>query len=109
MNAPHTSCDQHARVPVLDITAIATHLNRVPQWKIEDERLTRSFHFSTAAEAAVFVNRVAAMAESCNHHPRVDWWKRDVTLELYTHKSNGLTVRDFEFAETCDPLSEAIA
>ncbi len=97
---PHGS-----RSPLLDAGGIAANLSRLDGWHIEDIYLVKSYHFETAADAGEFVHSVGDAAEVSNHHPHVHWWKRDVRIELYTHKSNGLTIRDFEFAARCDTLN----
>ena len=98
-----------ATTPVLDDHGVADGLRRLDGWSIDNARLVKSYHFTTAMDAGQFVNRVGATAEARNHHPHLHWWKRDVRIELWTHKANGLTVRDFEFAACCDPLGKELA
>ena len=100
-------CHHRSPAPVLDSGSVDTHLRRLTGWAIENARLVKCYHFGDATAALAFVNRIGTTAEARNHHPIVRWWKRDVRIELWTHKSNGLTARDFEFAEGCDPLEEA--
>ena len=109
MNLQHkepTNCHHASPSPVLDARAVETHLRRLTGWEIDNARLVKSYHFDDATAALAFVNRIGTAAEARNHHPIVRWWKRDVRIELWTHKSNGLTARDFEFAACCDPLGE---
>lgn len=95
------------RTPVLSERGILEHLAELAGWCLEDAHLVKSFHFDNATDAGAFVGRVGETAEERNHHPHVNWWKRDVRIELWTHKSGGLTIRDFEFAQRCEPLSKA--
>ncbi|MEK6911602.1 MAG: 4a-hydroxytetrahydrobiopterin dehydratase, partial [Candidatus Thermoplasmatota archaeon] len=55
-------------------------------------------------EAMAFLNRVAELAETANHHPDI-WnsWNR-VKLSLTTHDAGGLTERDFKLAKKIDAL-----
>ncbi len=48
------------------------------------------------------VNRVAALAESADHHPDILVQYRNVTLTLSTHSAGGLTDRDFALARAVD-------
>ena len=51
-----------------------------------------------------FTNGVGAVAESQNHHPDLHLaWGR-VTVEIWTHKIDGLHESDFIFAAKCDRL-----
>jgi 4a-hydroxytetrahydrobiopterin dehydratase len=71
----------------------------VPEGWIEvDHALERTFEFATFPDAIAFVNRVAGLAESENHHPdiRIDY--RKVALRWWTHTAGGVTERDVEMA-----------
>src|SRR5262245_26510114 len=99
MNAP-------IKEPLLSAEDVAEHLGQLAGWSIDNAFLVKSFHFETATDAVLFVNRTCETAEARNHHPHVYWWKRDVRIELITHKSNGLTIRDFKFAACCEDFSK---
>jgi 4a-hydroxytetrahydrobiopterin dehydratase len=101
--------DDFVPAPVLSAEDVAEHLGQLAGWNIDNARLVKSFHFQTSGDAVLFVNRACETAQTRNHHPHMYWWKRDVRIELYTHKSNGLTIRDFNFAACCDNLSEKAA
>jgi 4a-hydroxytetrahydrobiopterin dehydratase len=68
------------------------------------EAIERSFRFRDFNEAWGFMNRVALLAESQNHHP--DWsnvWNR-VRIELSTHDAGGLTENDVKLAQAINAL-----
>jgi len=64
--------------------------------------LERTYSFANFAEAIAFANRVGEIAEEQNHHPdlHVAWGK--CTVEIWTHKIQGLTESDFYFAAKAD-------
>ena len=73
------------------------------RWSGRDA-IERSFRFRDFNEAWGFMNRVALLAESQNHHP--DWsnvWNR-VRIELSTHDAGGLTDNDVKLAQAIDAL-----
>ncbi|MFQ5697112.1 MAG: 4a-hydroxytetrahydrobiopterin dehydratase [Myxococcota bacterium] len=76
-----------------------------PDWKVVDgHHLARTFRFENFAEALQFTDRVGAMAEEQSHHPDLHLaWGR-VTVEIWTHKIDGLHESDFIFAARCDAL-----
>lgn len=80
-------------------------LAQLDDWVRKGNEIERVFKFKDFAEAMVFVNRVADLAEQANHHPdiAVSWNK--VTLTLSTHSQGGLTDNDFELASQIDTLS----
>jgi 4a-hydroxytetrahydrobiopterin dehydratase len=84
----------------------ATITGKLPGWSLVDGRdaITRSFQFRDFSEAWGFMNRVALLAESQNHHP--DWsnvWNR-VRIELSTHDAGGLTDNDVTLAQAINAL-----
>ena len=78
----------------------------LPSWSLAEghEAIARNFQFRDFNEAWGFMNRVALLAESQNHHP--DWsnvWNR-VRIELSTHDAGGLTDNDVKLAKAIDAL-----
>jgi len=67
-----------------------------------DGHLQRTYSFSNFLDAIAFANRVGDIAEEQNHHPdlHVAWGK--CTVEIWTHKIQGLTESDFYFAAKAD-------
>jgi 4a-hydroxytetrahydrobiopterin dehydratase len=83
---------------------ISTHLGALPEWRVEEGVLTRTFRFKDFPAALVFVNRVGERAEEAGHHPDIDIRYNRVRLGLITHDSGGLTAKDFELAAIVDRL-----
>jgi 4a-hydroxytetrahydrobiopterin dehydratase len=78
----------------------------LPDWSPVEgrEAIARAFRFRDFNEAWGFMNRVALLAESHNHHP--EWsnvWNR-VNIELSTHDAGGLTDNDVKLAKAIDAL-----
>ncbi len=95
----------HGGVPPLPSAEAANLLAQVSGWEIvNNHHLVKSHRFKNFAEALAFVNRVGAIAEEQNHHPDIflAWGK--VSIEIWTHKINGLTESDFIFAAKVDRL-----
>jgi 4a-hydroxytetrahydrobiopterin dehydratase len=87
----------------LSETEIAGCLAAVPAWRRSGDAIERDLEFGDFAAAIGFVNAVAALAESANHHPDifVHGWKY-VRLTLSTHAIGGLSERDFALAAAID-------
>jgi pterin-4a-carbinolamine dehydratase len=68
-------------------------------WNEVDGKLEREFEFDGFLDAIVFVNRVAELAESENHHPDIEVHYNKVVLRWWTHTAGGITDRDRELAE----------
>jgi 4a-hydroxytetrahydrobiopterin dehydratase len=72
----------------------------------EGSSIVRELKLPDFAAAIAFIDRVAELAESANHHPDIllyGWNK--VRLTLSTHSAGGLTDADFELAGQIDHLA----
>jgi 4a-hydroxytetrahydrobiopterin dehydratase len=77
---------------------------QIPGWTIQNKLISRQFKFKNFDEAMVFINQVADIARSMNHHPTLKNTYSTVVLELNTHKVDGLTINDFIFAARVNDL-----
>ena len=81
-------------------------LRQLPEWTIVDDKnikqLQRIFSFRNFADAVIFTNHVAELAEQVDHHPAIitDWGK--VTVKWWTHRIKGLHLNDFVMASRTD-------
>lgn len=75
------------------------------EWKIIDEHhLEREYSFKDFKEALAFVNKVGEVAEAEQHHPDIKLSYGKVTIDIWTHKIDGLSESDFILASKCDQL-----
>lgn len=91
----------------LDEARIILGLSALPQWRREEQTISRSYEFADFVAAMKFVNAVASLAEQAQHHPDIDVRWNKVTLALSTHDAGGLTQKDFALARQCDSLAAA--
>jgi 4a-hydroxytetrahydrobiopterin dehydratase len=77
---------------------IAKKLTGLPDWQRRGNEIARQYTLSTFTAAMAFVNQVADLAESMDHHPDILVQFNKVTLTLSTHSAGGLTDLDFELA-----------
>jgi 4a-hydroxytetrahydrobiopterin dehydratase len=91
-------------IHALNEAEISAELKKAPLWQREGSEIVRVFTFSGFGEAIRFVNAVAEQAEKADHHPDILIQYSRVTLRLSTHDANGLSSRDFAFAQVADGL-----
>jgi 4a-hydroxytetrahydrobiopterin dehydratase len=77
-------------------------LKNVKGWKHRGKEISRLYTFSGFIPAMAFVNHVADLAESMDHHPDILIQYSKVTLTLSTHSEGGLTDLDFRLAQRID-------
>jgi 4a-hydroxytetrahydrobiopterin dehydratase len=77
------------------------------EWVEEADALVREFEHPSFRAAIKFVDRLAELAESENHHPDIDIRYRRVTVRWTTHSEGGITEKDREMAERTSALAAA--
>ena len=88
-------------------------LAALPNWRVVAEegidQLQAAFSFADFAAALAFVNRVGALAEAADHHPRLTLeWGR-VEVAWWTHTIGGLHRNDFIMAARCEEALRSLA
>jgi len=92
-------------VPKLDAAGIEKFQPEVPEWDVVDQKkLRRTFDFDDFAQALDFVNKVGEIAEQEGHHPNISFTYGEATIEIWTHKVDGLTESDFILAAKLDEI-----
>ena len=76
-------------------------------WGEQENALVREFELPSFPAAISFVDRLAELAESENHHPDIDIRYRKVTVWWTTHSEGGITEKDREMAERTSALAAA--
>ncbi len=88
----------------LDDGEIAALLAILPGWSRADGAIAREFRFRDFDETMAFVNRVAAMANAEDHHPRMEVEYATCRVLWSTHSAGGLTRNDFICAAKTDGI-----
>jgi 4a-hydroxytetrahydrobiopterin dehydratase len=81
-------------------------LQELKNWQPASGRdaIQRSFKFKNFSEAWGFMNRVALLAETQDHHPEWSNVYNRVEILLSTHDCDGLSERDLKLARSIDQL-----
>lgn len=95
-----------AQVTALDEAAINERLALLPQWKREGQRIVRSFDFKNYYRTLAFVNALAWIAHTQDHHPELVVTYGSCTVKFDTHSVQGLSENDFICAARVDLLAE---
>jgi len=103
MKLEHRDCVRHANA--LDPRAIDTLLNDVPGWTAVDGVLSREFRLPDYRATIAFVNAVAQVAETQDHHPEMTVGHASCRVAWSTHSAGGaLTENDFICAAKVNAL-----
>ncbi|OEY86743.1 4a-hydroxytetrahydrobiopterin dehydratase [Wolbachia pipientis] len=86
-----------------EITKLLIELDN--NWVINDVgHLYKEYKFSNFTNAMAFANQIAELAEKEAHHPSLMVTWGVCTIEIWTHKINGLTESDFILAAKIDVI-----
>jgi 4a-hydroxytetrahydrobiopterin dehydratase len=77
---------------------VESALKSLKGWKRKGDFITKDFHFRTFLAGIRFVDAVARIAESQEHHPDIHVVWTTVTLSITTHDEGGLTDLDVALA-----------
>ena len=74
-------------------------------WKEVDNKLEKSFQFKDFSESLDFINKLAVICESENHHPEINWIYNKINLKLSTHDAGDIiTEKDIKLANLIDEI-----
>ena len=91
-------------VPPLSMDVASRLMEQLDGWTFEQGHLTKSYNFSDFAAALAFVNKIGAISEEQAHHPDIYMTWGKVSVEIWTHKIDGLTESDFILAAKFDEI-----
>lgn len=83
---------------------ITAAIAKLPEWKVVDAKLNRTFQFDDFVQAFSFITKVAIIAEKMDHHPEIFNVYNRVVINLATHDIGGIGPLDIELAKKIDAL-----
>ena len=92
--------------PLVSDSEAENLLSELDGWIIESvsgiDQLVKTYKFSNYGESLEFSNKVADLAESEDHHPRIVLEYGSVEVSWWSHKIKGLHKNDFICAAKTD-------
>ena len=98
----------NAATPILTREEINQGLSRLAGWSHDGNWIEKKYEFKNFLRAIFFVNAVAYVAESVNHHPDIIVQYKTVTVRNWTHAAGGVTEYDFALARKIDELIDEL-
>lgn len=74
-------------------------------WSYADNALSKTYGFGDYGKVMEFVNKVAMIAQSKQHHPDMLVKFGTVTVSTSTHDESGITDKDFDLIRTTEQLA----
>jgi 4a-hydroxytetrahydrobiopterin dehydratase len=78
-------------------------------WIEVNGKLQYEFEFSDFLESLNFINKIAQICESENHHPEINWTYNKITLKLSTHDAGDIiTEKDIKLSKLIDEVLKTL-
>jgi len=91
-----------ARLPPAELKR---KLSALPTWRYSEKRLRRTFRFPDYYHTIAFVNALAWVANTQDHHPDLEVHYGNVVVDWSTHDAGGVTLNDCICAAKTDQLA----
>ncbi|NJC88049.1 MAG: 4a-hydroxytetrahydrobiopterin dehydratase [Desulfuromonas sp.] len=91
-------------MPAMERTSAEKLLATLPGWELQDNAIARRFEFKNFYQTIAFVNAVAWIANSENHHPDLEVSYKACRVRYMTHAVGGLSENDFICAARINAL-----
>lgn len=80
-------------------------INELPEWTLEEDRITRELKFASFRQSISFLVRLSFEAEELNHHPEIYSVYNRMVLALTTHDAgNKISKRDVLLAHKINEI-----
>ena len=93
----------------LDIASIKGYLSQLPDWKRSGKEIVKTFTFKNFYETIGFVNALAYIANSENHHPVLEVEYKTCKVRYSSHDVGGVSENDFICAAKIDALLKGVS
>jgi 4a-hydroxytetrahydrobiopterin dehydratase len=88
---------------------IRDHLAQVSGWRLHQEAIEKSFKFKNFYETIAFVNALAWICNTEDHHPELSVSYGQCVVRFNTHSVGGISINDFICAAKVDALVAFVA
>jgi 4a-hydroxytetrahydrobiopterin dehydratase len=79
-------------------------VNESKDWNESNQKLEKTFKFKDFNDAIDFVNKVAKIAETQNHHPDIEINYGKVKLSITDHEKGGVSDKCHKLVKAIDKL-----
>ncbi len=83
---------------------VAQHLSQAPGWLLADGAIQKRYDFADYHRTMAFVNALAWVAHTEDHHPDLTVSYGHCTVRFNTHSVGGFSINDFICAAKVDAL-----
>jgi len=74
-------------------------------WQLKEGKFVRQFQFGNYSKTIEFVNKVASVAETLDHHPNMLVGYNTVECTIWSHSAGGVTLSCVAFCEQVNAIA----
>lgn len=100
----HRRCHAIKDGQAMDDAVIHTHLAQVGGWHLNQGAIEKAFGFKDFYETIAFVNALAWICNTEDHHPDLSVSYSRCVVRFSTHSVGGVSINDFVCAAKADAL-----
>ena len=108
-NLRHQKCQALGAGHAMSEAVIHDHLAQVSGWHLNQGAIEKSFGFKNFYETIAFVNALAWISNTEDHHPDLAVSYACCVVRFNTHSVGGISVNDFICAAKADALIAFVA
>ena len=79
-------------------------VNESKDWRESNQKLERTFKFKDFNDSIDFVNKVAKIAETQNHHPDIEIKYNKVKISITDHEKGGVSDKCHKLVKSIDDM-----
>ena len=102
-NLLHMKCQALTGAPMAE-PEVRDHLAQLSSWRLHDGAVEKAFTFKNYHETMAFVNALAWIAHTEDHHPDLAVSYSRCVVRFNTHSVGGISINDFICAAKADAL-----
>ncbi len=86
-------------MPTLQPEQIRQRLSQLSGWELREGAISKQYKFQEFLDGIRFINTIAQVAESMDHHPDILINYTRIRFTCTTHSEGGVTDKDFRLAQ----------
>ncbi|HJV60167.1 MAG TPA: 4a-hydroxytetrahydrobiopterin dehydratase [Albitalea sp.] len=108
-NLLHRQCQALEGASPMSQAEIDSHLHEVNGWHLNQGAIEKTFTFKDFLETMAFINAVAWICHTEDHHPDASFGYNRCVLRFNTHSVGGVSINDFICAAKVNALAAFVA
>jgi 4a-hydroxytetrahydrobiopterin dehydratase len=108
-NLLHQKCQSLVGTAPMSDAVAHEHLAQISGWQLKDGSIEKTYSFKNYLETMAFVNALAWVCHTEDHHPELAVSYSRCVVRFNTHSVGGISINDFICAAKTDALVAFIA